>query len=38
MYIYKLEKDNKIKEVQEVKFKLEKDIQKLTEIKSWNNF
>ena len=32
MYIYKLEKDNKIKEVQEVKFKLEKDIQKLTEI------
>ncbi len=31
MYIFKLEKENKLKEVQEIKFKLEKDIQKVTE-------
>lgn len=31
MYIFKLEKENKLKEVQEIKFKLEKDIQIVTE-------
>ena len=31
MYIFKLEKENKLTEVQEIKFKLEKDIQRLTE-------
>ena len=32
MYIFKLEKENKFTEVQEIKFKLEKDIQRLTEL------
>ncbi|MEW5843587.1 MAG: DUF5655 domain-containing protein [Bacteroidota bacterium] len=31
MYLFKVERDNKLKEVHEVKFKLEKDIQRLTE-------
>ncbi|HPI37587.1 MAG TPA: DUF5655 domain-containing protein [Ignavibacteriaceae bacterium] len=31
MYLFKLERENKLKEVREVKFKLEKEIQRLTE-------
>src|SRR3989339_266667 len=31
MYLFKLEKENKLKEVHEIKFKLEKEIQRLTE-------
>lgn len=31
MYLFKLEKDNKLKEVREIKFKFEKEIQRLTE-------
>lgn len=31
MYLFKLERENKLKEVHEIKFKLEKEIQRLTE-------